>query len=43
MPWRCCFLLAAVMMLLTIGHMFALRELNATPGEWPVKIDILTG
>ena len=42
MPWRLCFLLAALMIVFAIAHMLALQKLNAMQGERPAAIDGLT-
>lgn len=39
-PWRLCFLLAALMIVFAIAHMLALQTLNAVQGERPVAIDM---
>jgi hypothetical protein len=41
MPWRLCFLLAALMIAFAISHIFALQKLNAVHAEKPVTIDRL--
>ena len=41
MPWRLCFLLAALMIVFAIAHIFALQKLNAGQGDRPAAIDRL--
>lgn len=41
MPWRLCFLLAALMIAFAIAHIFALQKLNAVQADRPATIDRL--
>ena len=41
MPWRLCFLLAALMIVFAIAHILALQRLNALQGDRPITIDRL--
>ena len=39
MPWRLCFLLAALMIAFAIAHIFALQKLSVSQGDRPATID----